>query len=51
MKYVVEDQTNFVVKGSRRNWVRNDIIPQMTKQKLSLEKYAERKILKKISVK
>jgi tRNA(Ile)-lysidine synthase len=44
MKYVVEDQTNFVVKGSRRNWVRNDIIPQMQKQKLSLEKYAERKI-------
>jgi len=51
LKYVVEDETNEIVKGSRRNWVRNAIIPQMEKQKLSLEKYAERKILKKVSVK
>jgi tRNA(Ile)-lysidine synthetase-like protein len=44
LKYVVEDESNKVVKGSRRNWVRNDIIPQMTQQKLSLEKFAKRKI-------
>jgi len=44
LKYVVEDESNNVVKGSRRNWVRNAIIPEMTKQKLSLEKYAKRKI-------
>lgn len=46
LKYVVEDETNNVVKGSRRNWIRNDIIPQMSSQKLSLEKFAKRKISK-----
>jgi tRNA(Ile)-lysidine synthetase-like protein len=44
MKYVVQDETNSFVKGSRRNWVRNAIIPQMTQQRLSLEKYAKRRI-------
>lgn len=44
MKYVVEDETNKITKGSRRNWIRNSIIPEMQKNKLSLEKYAKRKI-------
>lgn len=44
MDYVVEDQSNFVVKGSRRNWVRNCVVPEMAKQKLSLEKFAKRRI-------
>jgi tRNA(Ile)-lysidine synthase TilS/MesJ len=44
MDWVVEDQTNSVVKGSRRNWVRTFIVPQMREQKLSLEKYARRRI-------
>lgn len=48
LKYVVEDESNNVVKGSRRNWVRNDIIPQMNLQKLSLEKFAKRRISKEI---
>ena len=46
MEWVVEDETNKVVKGSRRNWIRSAIIPEMTRQHLSLEKYAKRKILK-----
>lgn len=46
MEWVVEDETNKVVKGSRRNWIRSSIIPEMTRQSLSLEKYARRKILK-----
>lgn len=44
MKYVVEDESNKITKGSRRNWVRTAIIPQMTSQKLSLEKFARRRI-------
>jgi tRNA(Ile)-lysidine synthetase-like protein len=44
MRFVVEDESNSQIKGSRRNWVRNAIIPQMQQQKLSLEKYAKRKI-------
>ena len=43
---MVEDETNQVTKGSRRNWVRNDIIPQLKLQKISLEKFAKRKVLK-----
>jgi tRNA(Ile)-lysidine synthetase-like protein len=46
MEHVVQDESNSVIKGSRRNWVRNSIIPQMTSQKLSLEKFAKRKIEK-----
>jgi len=44
MKYVVEDETNKISKGSRRNWIRNVILPEMKKNKLSLEKFAKRKI-------
>lgn len=45
-RWVVEDSSNGNIKGSRRNWVRHAIIPQMEQQKLSLEKYARRKIAK-----
>lgn len=48
MEWVVEDETNRVVKGSRRNWIRNKILPEMTRQRISLEKYAKKRI-KKIS--
>ncbi len=44
LKYVVQDETNGVVKGSRRNWVRRSILPEMEKHELSLEKYARRRI-------
>jgi len=44
MEWVVQDQTNAVVKGSRRNWLRCAMIPEMKKQRLSLEKYAKRRI-------
>ena len=43
-RYVVADETNDVIKGSRRNWVRNVIIPEMESQKLSLKKYCKRLI-------
>lgn len=44
MEYVVEDESNKTFKGSRRNWVRNCVVPEMAKQKLSLEKFAKRRI-------
>jgi tRNA(Ile)-lysidine synthase TilS/MesJ len=46
MEWVVQDESNSVVKGSRRNWIRGAMIPQMKSQKLSLEKYAKRRIEK-----
>ena len=43
-RFIVEDETNTVVKGSRRNWIRNTIVPEMNSQKLSLEKYCLERI-------
>lgn len=45
-KYTIQDESNAVLKGSRRNWIRNVILPEMALQKLSLEKYAKRQISK-----
>lgn len=44
LNYIVHDETNFSTKGSRRNWIRNKIVPEMSKNKLSLEKFIKRKI-------
>ncbi len=46
LKFVVEDETNKILKGSRRNWIRNFLVPEMKNQKLSLEKHAKRSITK-----
>lgn len=46
MRWVVQDESNSIVKGSRRNWLRCAIIPEMERQKLSLEKYAKRRVEK-----
>jgi len=43
-RYAVRDETNSFIKGSRRNWVRERIIPEMNKNQVSLEKFAKRKI-------
>lgn len=42
--YTVEDETNSYAKGSRRNWIRQFLIPEMKRQELNLEKYAEKRI-------
>ena len=46
MEWVVEDETNRMVRGSRRNWIRRNVLPEMTSQKMSLEKFARAKIRK-----
>lgn len=48
-EWVVEDDSNATTKGSRRNWVRQVILPQMISQGMSLEKYAKRKIQRDVS--
>jgi len=47
-EFVVEDETNFITKGSRRNWIRKKLIPELKEQKLSLEKYAIKKIQEEV---
>jgi hypothetical protein len=49
MKFVVADETNDIVKGSRRNLLRNVIIPELEKNQLCLEKYGLRRIEKLLS--
>jgi tRNA(Ile)-lysidine synthetase-like protein len=40
-KYIVKDETNDVIKGSRRNWIRNVIVPEMQAAKISLKKHCK----------
>lgn len=44
--WVVEDESNSSTSGARRNWIRHSIVPEMARQKMSLEKYAKRRIKK-----
>jgi len=50
LNYIITDETNKKISGSRRNWIRNFIVPEMEKQKLSLEKTAEKRIKKMMGV-
>lgn len=47
-KYIVVDETNAINKGSRRNWLRNTIIPELEKNHISLKKYCKSLINDKI---
>jgi tRNA(Ile)-lysidine synthetase-like protein len=47
MQYVEEDDTNTTVKGSRRNFLRNQIIPILDKEKIGLEKVVKKIIEKR----
>lgn len=47
-KYIVDDPTNYVSKGSRRNMIRNKIIPILNEEQIGLEKICKKKILQKI---
>ena len=44
MQYVVEDETNKVTKGSRRNFIRNEIIPLIQREKMGLDTIVKKKI-------
>lgn len=50
LKYTVQDESNSITKGSRRNWIRSKIIPEMKSNKLSLEKFAKRSVIKLIDL-
>lgn len=49
-RFIIEDETNKKIKGSRRNWIRNIILKEMHKQKLCLHKYAKKQIQKQIKL-
>lgn len=48
MKYVVEDSTNKITKGSRRNLIRNEILPIFEREKVGLEKIVYNRMKKRL---
>lgn len=48
MKYVVEDETNKIKKGSRRNLIRNEILPILDREKMGLQKVVLKKMKQKL---
>jgi tRNA(Ile)-lysidine synthetase-like protein len=47
-KYVVHDPSNFISKGSRRNFIRNEIVPILENNKLGMRKICRKKILQRL---
>ena len=41
--FIVEDETNQKIEGSRRNYIRNVVIPSFKQQKISLKKHIIKK--------
>ena len=50
MKYVVEDETNSISKGSRRNMIRNEIVPILERDKIGLETIISKKMKNRLIV-
>jgi len=48
MKYVVEDETNAISRGSRRNMIRNEIVPILERDKVGLETIVAKKMEKRL---
>jgi tRNA(Ile)-lysidine synthase TilS/MesJ len=48
MQYVVEDETNKVTKGSRRNFIRNEIIPLLEREKMGLSTIVKKKMQERL---
>jgi tRNA(Ile)-lysidine synthase len=48
MKYVVEDETNRVTKGSRRNFIRNEIMPLLNREQMGVPTIVRKKMEKRL---
>jgi len=47
-QYIVNDETNAITKGSRRNIVRNEILPILKREQIGLSTIVKKKILTKL---
>lgn len=47
--YIVEDETNTVIKGSRRNMIRNKIVPILNEHQISFRKHIKRLMSNRLS--
>lgn len=48
MKYVEEDDTNGVVRGSRRNLIRNEIMPILEREKMGMKTIVKKKMQERL---
>lgn len=48
MKFVVEDETNKITKGSRRNFIRNEIMPLLKREKMGIDTIVKKKIKERL---
>lgn len=48
MQFVVEDETNKVTKGSRRNFIRNEIMPLLEREKMGLDTIVKKKMKERL---
>jgi len=46
--YIVEDETNRITKGSRRNFIRNEIMPLIDREKMGLSTIVEKKMKERL---
>lgn len=49
LKYVVEDETNAQVRGSRRNLIRNEVLPILEREKVGLTTIVKKKMLERLN--
>ena len=49
LQYVVEDETNVQVRGSRRNLLRNDILPILEKENVGLTTIVKKKMVERLN--
>lgn len=49
LQYVIEDETNVQVRGSRRNLMRNEILPILEREKVGLTTVVKKKMLERLS--
>lgn len=49
LQYVVEDETNVQVRGSRRNLLRNDILPILEKENVGLTTIVKKKMIERLN--
>ena len=49
MRYVVEDETNVQVRGSRRNLLRNEILPILEKENVGLTTIVKKKMIERLN--
>jgi tRNA(Ile)-lysidine synthase TilS/MesJ len=48
MKFVVEDETNKVTKGSRRNFIRNEVMPLLQREKMGIDTIVKKKMQERL---